>query len=69
MSSGCTVLPDSKETELGSSNQNTSLSANKNTGVVFVPCLIWKYVPIAISSGVDDFKVSRYSLLLQMNFQ
>ena len=39
MFSGCTVLPDSKETELGSSNQEPSPSARKNTGVVLVPCL------------------------------
>ena len=37
--SGCTVLPDSKETQLGSSDQETSLSAGKNTGIVLVPCL------------------------------
>ena len=36
--SGCTVLPDSKETELGSSDQEASPSAGKNTGVVLVPC-------------------------------
>ena len=34
----CTVLADSKRTELGSSNQETSPSAGKNTGVVLVPC-------------------------------
>ena len=39
MFSGCTVLPDSKETEHGSSDQDTSPSAGKNTGVVLVPCL------------------------------
>ena len=37
--SGCTVLPDSKETKLGSSNQEASPSAGKNTGLVLVPCL------------------------------
>ena len=35
--SGCTVLPDSKETKLGSSNQEASPSAGKNTRVVLVP--------------------------------
>ena len=34
--SGSTVPPDSKETELGSSDQEASSSAVKNTGVVFV---------------------------------
>ena len=38
MFSGCTVPPDSKETELGSSDQEASPSAGKNTGVVLVPC-------------------------------
>ena len=37
--SGCTVPPDSKETELGSSEQEASPSAGKNTPVVLVPCL------------------------------
>ena len=36
--SGSTVPPDIKETELGSSDQEASPSAGKNTGVVLVPC-------------------------------
>ena len=36
--SGYNVPPDSKETELGSSDQEASPSAGKNTGVVLVPC-------------------------------
>ena len=32
------MSPDSKETKLGSSDQEDSPSAGKNTGVVFVPC-------------------------------
>ena len=47
------VLPDSKEFELESSNQEASSSAGKNTGVVLVPCCAWKCVPTAISGGVD----------------
>ena len=39
MFSGYTVLPDSKETKLGSSNQEASPSASKNPRVVLVPCL------------------------------
>ena len=39
MFSGCTVLPDSKETKLGSSDQEASPSAGKNTRVVLVSCL------------------------------
>ena len=38
MFSGSTVLTDSKETKLGSSDQEASPSAGKNTGVVLVPC-------------------------------
>ena len=36
--SGCTMSPDSKETELGSSNQEASPSAGKNTRIALVPC-------------------------------
>ena len=43
--SGCAVPPDSKETELGSSNQEASPSAVKNTGVVLVPCLHIEVLP------------------------
>ena len=44
--SGCTVSPDSKETELGSSDQEASPSAGKNTAVVLVlvSCHAWKCV-------------------------
>ena len=38
MFSGCTVLPDNKETKLGSGNQEASPAAGKRTGVVLVPC-------------------------------
>ena len=41
MFSSCAVAPDSKETELGSSNQEASPSAGKNTGVVLVQCRAW----------------------------
>ena len=53
MFSRCTVPPDSKDTELGSSDQEASPSAGKNTGIVLVPCCAWKCVPTAISGGVD----------------
>ena len=53
MFSGCTVLPDSKETELGSSDQEASPSAGKNTGIVLVSCCTWKCVLTAISGGLD----------------
>ena len=43
--SGCTVLPDSKETEHESSDQEASPSVGKNTGVVLVPCLCMEVGP------------------------
>ena len=50
---GCNVQPDSKETKLGSNDQEASPSASKNTGIVLVPFHAWKCVPTAISGGVD----------------
>ena len=35
---GCNVLPDSKETKLGSSNQEASPIAGKYTEIVLQPC-------------------------------
>ena len=69
MFSGCTVLPDSKETELGSSNQEASPSAGKNTRVVLVPFRAWKCVPTAISGGVDIYEVLGCHFLRQMSSQ
>ena len=57
---GCTVPPDSKEIKLGSSNQEASPSAGKNTEVI---CCASKCVPTAISSGVDISEVPRCHLL------
>ena len=39
------VLPDSKETKPGSSNQDASPSEGKNTEVVLVPCLLMEVHP------------------------
>ena len=66
---GCTVPPDSKETELGSSDQEASPSTGKNTGIVLVPCYAWKCVPTAISGGVDISGVPECHLLRQMSSQ
>ena len=66
--SGCTVPPDSRETEIGSSDQEASPSAGKNSGVVLVACREWKCVPTAISVGVDISEVPGY-LLRQMSSQ
>ena len=57
MFSGCTVPPISKETELGSSDQEASPSAGNNTGVVLVPCCTRNCVVIAISGGLDISEV------------
>ena len=56
MFSGCTVPPDSKETKLGSSDQEASPSVVENTGIVLVLCRAWKCVPTAISDGVDNLR-------------
>ena len=61
--SGCNVLSDSKETQLGSRNQQASPSAGKNTRIVLVPCWAWKCIPTAISNGEDISKVPGCHLL------
>ena len=61
--SGCTVLPGSRETELGNSDQEASPSAGKNTSIVLVPYRTWKCAPIAISGGADIFEVPVCHLL------
>ena len=48
MFSVCTVPPDSMETELGSSNQEASASAGKNTGVVLVTCYAYGSVSLQL---------------------
>ena len=55
--------PDSKETELGSSDQEASPSAGKNTGIVLVLCCAWKCVPTAISGDMDISEVPGCHLL------
>ena len=52
----CTVSPNSKEIEIRSSDQETFLSADENTGVVLVPSCAYKYVPTAISSVMDIYR-------------
>ena len=69
MFSGCNVAPDSKDTELGSSNQEDSPSADKNTELVLVPCRVWKCVPTDISAGVGISEVPGCHLLRKMSFQ
>ena len=69
MFSCCTVPPGSKETEFGSSNQDTSQSPGKNSKIVLVLCRTWKCVPTAISGGVDIFKIPGCHLSQQMSSQ
>ena len=63
------MLPGSKETEFGSSDQEASPSAGKNMGIFLVPCCAWKCVPAAISSGMDISEVPGCHLLWQMSSQ
>ena len=63
------LLPDRKETELGSSEQEASPSAGKNTRIVLVPCTAWKCVPTAISGSVDISEVPGYALLQHLSCQ
>ena len=69
MFSGCTVPAVSKETKLGSSDQEASSSAHNSTRVVLVPCHAWKYVPTAISGGLGISKVPGCHLLRQISSQ
>ena len=61
--SGCTVPPDSKEKEPGSSKQETSPSVSKKNEVALVTCCTWKCAPTAISGGVDSLGVPGCHLL------
>ena len=63
MFSGCTVLPDIKETKLGSSNQEAFPSAGKNTGVSVMSHM---EVSTTISDSAD---ISEFPLLWQMGSQ
>ena len=50
--SGPIVPSDNKETKFGSSDQEASPPAGKNTEIILTPCCAWKCVPKAISGGV-----------------
>ena len=69
MFSGYTVPSDIEETELGSSDQEPSPSAGKNTGIMLVPWHTWTCVSTAISDGVDIFEVPGCHLLQQISSQ
>ena len=68
MFSGCTVPPDSKETEIGSSDQEASPPAGKNAGIVLVSCCTWKCIH-GVSQGVDISEVPECHLVRQMSSQ
>ena len=63
------MLPDSKETELGSNDQEASPLGDKNTRVFLVPYWTRKCVLTAISGRVDISEVSGCNLLPQQNSQ
>ena len=60
---------NSKETELGSSDQDAYPAAGKNTRTVLVPCHTWKCVPKANSGGADISEVPGYHLAQHMSSQ
>ena len=66
--SGCTVPPNSKETKLGSSNQEASPSA-ANTGVVLVPCSSMEVLPYSYFWCVDISELPGFHLLRQLSSQ
>ena len=66
---GCAVPLDSKESGLGSSDQEASPSAGKNIVIVFVSYCAWTCVPITIFSAEDIYKVPGYHFFRQMNSQ
>ena len=63
MFSGCTMLPDSMETEPGSSNQEALPSVTKNAGEVLLQCHAWKNVLTTISCVLDISEVPGCHLL------
>ena len=66
MFSGCDMLPDIKETKLGSRDQEASPSAGKNTGVILVPCCAWKCAPTVIPVKTDQFSVRVTKITLRI---
>ena len=62
--------PDSKETELGISDQEASPSVGKNTGLVLLPCLYMEVCPYSYSpGGVDLSEVLGRHLLQRTSSQ
>ena len=67
MFSGYIMPADSKETELGSSDQGASPSAGKKSGQFWYHVHTWKCVPTAISGGVGISELPGSHLLRQMS--
>ena len=61
------MILDSKENELGNSNQEVYPFASKNTKVVLEPCHTLNYVPTVISSVLDAPKPPGCHLLQQIS--
>ena len=68
MFSGCTVLPDSKETELGGSDQEASPASGKNTGVVLVPCSYMEVRPYSYFQWCEYFRGPWVSFVITDEF-
>ena len=66
--SGCTVLPDSKETELGGSDQEASPASGKNTGVVLVPCSCMEVRPCSYFQWCEYFRGPWVSFVMTDEF-
>ena len=65
----CTASQDSKEKELASRDQETSLAVGTSASVVLVPFRAWECVPIAIPGGADISNVPGCYLLRQTRHQ
>ena len=61
--------PCSKAVEVESNNQQAPPSAGKNSGVVLLPCYVWKCVRTSFSGSVDIHQVLGCHLLQQISSQ
>ena len=68
MVSGSTLQSDSKETKLGSSDQEASPSTGKNTGVVLVPCSHMEVCPYSYFEWCGYFWGPRVSFVMADEF-
>ena len=68
MLSDCSVLANSKETKLGSSNQDASSPEDKNVRLVIKLWCSWKSVHSAVFSVVDIPKVTGCHFFMTATF-